>query len=69
MASAGANVDHIQHVNTQIPYALTVAGVSFVCFLVAGFVQNWVICLALGLALTVAVAFVLSRTVGQKVAA
>ena len=69
MASAGANVDHIQHVNTQIPYALTVASVSFVCFLVAGFVQNWVICLALGLVLTVAAAVVLSRTIGQKVAA
>ncbi|MBQ9021315.1 MAG: Na+/H+ antiporter NhaC family protein [Eggerthellaceae bacterium] len=69
MASAGASTNHIEHVSTQMPYALTVAAVSFVCFLVAGFVQNWIICLGLGLVLTIAVAAVLSRTVGQKVAA
>ena len=63
MASAGANVDHIQHVSTQLPYALTVAGVSFVCYLVAGFVHSWVVCLALGAVLIVAVLFFLrSRT-------
>ena len=67
MASAGANVDHIEHVSTQMPYALTVAAVSFVCFLLAGFIQNWIICLGIGLVLTVAVAFVLSRTVGKRV--
>ena len=66
MASAGANVNHIQHVNTQMPYALTVAGVSFVCFVVAGFVQNAIICLVLGIALTIAVLFVLRNTVGKK---
>lgn len=49
--------------------ALTVAAVSFVCFLLAGFIQNWVVCLAIGLVLTVALAIVLSRTVRKKVAA
>ncbi len=59
MASAGANVNHIAHVETQLPYALTVAAVSFVCFILAGFVRNAVICLAVGIALIVAVLFVI----------
>ena len=40
MASAGAQCEHLDHVSTQLPYALTVAIVSFVGFIVAGFVQN-----------------------------
>jgi len=67
MASAGANVNHITHVSTQIPYALTVAAISFVCFIIAGFVQNWVICLVVGVVLTIGTLIVLSKTVGQKV--
>jgi len=67
MASAGANVNHIEHVNTQIPYALTVAGISFVCFIVAGFVQNPFICLALGIVLVIGTLLVLRNTIGQKV--
>ena len=62
MASAGANVNHIQHVSTQIPYALTVAAVSFVCFIIAGFVQNAIICLVIGVVLTIGVLFVLRNT-------
>ena len=43
MASAGAQCNHVNHVATQLPYALTVAAVSFVTYLVAGFAQNpWV---------------------------
>ncbi|MBQ3302793.1 MAG: Na+/H+ antiporter NhaC family protein [Eggerthellaceae bacterium] len=68
MASAGANVNHVEHVSTQLPYALTVAAISFVCFVLAGFLQNWVICLAVGLALVVGVLFILRNTVGRKVA-
>ena len=67
MASAGANVNHIVHVQTQLPYVLTVASVSFVCFIIAGFVQNWVICLIIGIVLTVGALFVLRKTVGKKV--
>jgi len=59
MSSAGAQCDHLAHVSTQIPYALTVAGISFVMFLISGFVQNIWICFPLGVVLTVAVAFVL----------
>ncbi len=68
MASAGANVNHIEHVSTQVPYALTVAGISFVCFVIAGFVQNPWICLLIGVVLVVGALFVLRNTVGQKVA-
>ena len=53
MASAGAQCDHIQHVSTQLPYATSVAGISFVTYIIAGFVQNSVICLAVGTVLTI----------------
>ena len=61
MASAGAQMDHLQHVSTQLPYALTVAGVSFATYIVAGFVQNALISLAVGIALTVGALFVIRR--------
>ena len=53
MASAGAQIEHVQHVSTQLPYALTVAAVSFVTYIIAGFIQNWIICLAIGAVMTV----------------
>ena len=59
MASAGANVNHIEHVSTQLPYALTVAGISFVCYILAGFVRNWILCLLVGAALIICVLFIL----------
>lgn len=43
MASAGAQCNHVNHVTTQLPYALLAAGISFLTYLIAGFVQNpWV---------------------------
>ena len=66
MASAGANVDHIEHVSTQLPYALTVAAISFVCFIIAGFVRNAVICLAIGVALILVFAFVMRSIQAKK---
>ena len=66
MASAGAQCDHISHISTQLPYVLTVAAVSFVSYLIAGFVQNVVVCLAIGIALTVATLFVLRRAAARK---
>lgn len=65
MSSAGAQCEHVTHVSTQLPYALTVAAISFVCYLIAGFVQSWMIMLPAGAALTVAVLFVL-RAVTAK---
>ena len=68
MSSAGAQCEHIIHVSTQIPYALTVAGISFVMFIISGFVQNIWICFPLGIVLTVATAFVLKLiTKNQKI--
>ncbi len=44
MASAGAQCDHVTHVYTQLPYAITVAGVSFVSYIIAGFVKSaWIV--------------------------
>ena len=40
MSSAGAQCVHVDHVSTQIPYAMSVAGVSFVTYIIAGFVKN-----------------------------
>ncbi len=51
MASAGAQCNHVNHVTTQLPYAVTVAAVSFVTYLIAGFVKNALICLPIGIVL------------------
>ncbi len=59
MASAGAQCEHVNHVATQLPYAITVAIVSFVTYIIAGFVQNAVICIAIGAVLTVGTLLVL----------
>ena len=53
MSSAGAQCNHINHVSTQLPYALTVAGVSFISFIIAGFVQTWYIVLPIGIVLMI----------------
>ena len=54
MASAGAQCNHIKHVSTQLPYALLVAGVSVVCYILAGFLRNWILCLPISIVLMVA---------------
>ena len=59
MSSAGAQCEHVNHVSTQLPYALTVAGVSFAAYIVAGFVQKWFIVLPIFAAVMVAVLFVI----------
>ena len=66
MASAGAQSNHINHVNTQLPYAMTAAGVSFVSYILAGFIQNVYINLAIALGLMVGVMFILKFTIGKK---
>ena len=67
MASTGGQCDHINHVNTQLPYAMMVAGVSFVGYILAGFVQNAWIVLPVSAAILVAVLFLIRAT--QKKAA
>jgi Na+/H+ antiporter NhaC len=59
MSSAGGQCNHLNHVSTQMPYAITVAAISFVMFIIAGFVQNWIICLAVGVALVIGTTFIL----------
>ncbi len=66
MASAGAEVDHLSHVSTQLPYAITVACISFVTYIVAGFVQNAVISLAVGVVLTIATLFVIRAITAKQ---
>ncbi len=51
MASAGAQCDHVNHVSTQLPYAVTAAAVSFVTYIIAGFVQSAWIALPIGIVL------------------
>ena len=51
MASAGAQCDHVVHVSTQLPYAMVAAAVSFVTYIIAGFVQTAWIALPAGLLL------------------
>ncbi|MBO4243004.1 MAG: Na+/H+ antiporter NhaC family protein [Clostridiales bacterium] len=62
MSSAGARCNHIAHVSTQLPYALTAAGVSFVTYIIAGIVQNAAISLIIGIALMVITIFFLNKT-------
>jgi len=66
MASAGAECNHINHVSTQLPYALTVAGVSFVSYIIAGFVQNAWIALPIAIVLMLGTLFVLKAVLGKK---
>ena len=66
MASAGAHCYHLNHVFTQIPYALTVAGVTFVSFILAGLIQNVVICLIIAAALMIATLLVIKAIMAKK---
>ncbi|MBQ3708959.1 MAG: Na+/H+ antiporter NhaC family protein [Clostridia bacterium] len=70
MSSAGARCDHINHVSTQLPYAITVAAVSFVSFLIAAFVsvlipsiQTWFISLPIAIVLMIGTLFVIKARV------
>ena len=66
MSSAGGQCNHLNHVSTQMPYAITVAAISFVMFVISGFVQNIWICLPLGIVLTVATLFVIKMLTSKK---
>ena len=66
MSSAGGQCDHLNHVSTQIPYAVSVAAISFVMYIVSGLVQNIAIALPIGVILTVAFLFVMKAIVTKK---
>ena len=66
MASAGAQCDHVSHVSTQLPYAVVAAGVSFVSYLVAGFVPNALVALPVAILLMVATLAVIKLAKPKK---
>ena len=66
MSSAGARCDHINHVSTQLPYAITVAAISFVSYIFAGFVNNWMIVLPVMAGVTVLTLFVIKMATKKK---
>ena len=73
MSSAGARCDHINHVSTQLPYAVTVAAVSFVSFIIAGALGNLiggaltaVISLIVAVALMLGTMFVIRSMTAKK---
>ena len=66
MASAGAQCNHVNHVSTQLPYAVVAAAVSFVSYIIAGFVQNVWICLPIAIVLMLAVLFLLKNVHSQN---
>lgn len=66
MASAGAQCDHVEHISTQLPYAITVGAICFVNYILAGLIQNVFICLAIGIVLVIATLLVIrSRNAKQ----
>ena len=66
MASAGAQCNHINHVSTQLPYALTVAVLSFVFYIIAGFITNWMIVLPIAIVSTVFVLYLIKKLTAKK---
>jgi len=68
MASAGAQCDHVNHVSTQLPYALTVAAVSTVSYILAGLIQNWLIVLPIAIVLMIGTLFAIKFFTQKKAA-
>ena len=68
MASAGANCNHIDHVSTQIPYAVTVAAICFVNYILAAFIRNVVISLAIGVVMVIGTLLVIRSVQSRKTA-
>ena len=66
MASAGAQCDHVSHVSTQLPYAITCAAVSFVAYIIAGFIPNAFVALPIAIALMLVTLFVIKAINGKK---
>lgn len=67
MASAGAQCSHINHVSTQLPYVVVVAAVSFITYIIAGFVHNPVIPLIIGFVLMAGTVILIKYIVDNKI--
>ncbi len=61
LSSTGAGCDHIEHVNTQIPYAMLIAVISAACYMIAGFTNNGYLGLIVGLIVTAITLFVIKK--------
>ncbi len=66
MSSAGAKCDHLNHVSTQLPYAITVAVISFVSYIFAGYVHNWYIVFPIAVILTIATMYAINKISSKK---
>ena len=66
MASAGAQCEHVNHVSTQLPYAIVAAAVSFVTYIVAGFVRNPAVCLLVGIVIMILTLLIIKVAVSRK---
>ena len=66
MASAGGQCDHVNHVSTQLPYAMVCAGVSCVTYIVAGFLRSAVVSLAVGIVLMLGTLFAIKMFQNDK---
>ena len=66
MASSGAQCNHINHVETQLPYALTVAAVSFASYIIAGFVRNVYIVLPIAVVCMIATLYVINKVTSKE---
>jgi len=66
MASAGAQCNHVNHVSTQLPYAITVAAVSFVSYIIAGFVPNAFVALPIAVVLMIGTLLVIKGIAAKK---
>ncbi len=65
MSSAGGQCNHLNHVSTQLPYAITVAVISFFGYIMAGLVKNWLIVFPVMVAVTIAVLFIIKMTTAK----
>ena len=68
MASAGAQSNHVNHVSTQLPYALTVASVTFVSYIIAGFVKKAYIALPISIVLMLVTLIIIKKITSKSVA-
>ncbi len=66
MSSAGAQCNHINHVSTQLPYAITVAAVSFVAYVLAAFIQNAFVLLPIAIVVLITTLFVIKSLTKNK---
>ncbi len=67
MSSAAAQCDHLTHVATQLPYAITVAIISFIIYIIAGYIQNPAVCLVTGTVMVVLVLLVIRKVQTEKI--